>query len=228
VRGSRALVEAEVLPMSRIAREDRSMGKRTLVLLRHGRSRADDEGVHEGRYNSPLTEVGRDQARRLARRWEDTDVRFDRVVCSSLVRARETAEIVGTALGVTVEVSDLWMERDNGPLAGLTEDEADARFPPPPFRSRWAPLTTSGGESIEALHRRASEALEALLRGPGERLLIVAHGGVLNAAMRVLLGAGRDSHFHFSDNGLAELVLDEESEVVRLVSLRPSPVDPTG
>jgi 2,3-bisphosphoglycerate-dependent phosphoglycerate mutase len=183
--------------------------------------------VHEGRYDSPLTGVGRGQATRLAQHWRETGVRFDRVVCSSLVRARETAEIVATASGVDVEVSDLWMERDNGPLAGLTDDEAAARFPSPRFRSRWAPLTTSGGESTEALHRRASEALEELLNGDGERLLVVAHGGILNATMRVLLGAARESHFVFGDNGVAEFAVDEESDNVRLVSLRPSPVDPT-
>ncbi len=33
-----------------------------LTLIRHGRSRADDEGVHEGRYDSPLTDTGRAQA----------------------------------------------------------------------------------------------------------------------------------------------------------------------
>ena len=76
------------------------MQQRALVLLRHGRSRADDERVHEGRYDSPLTDVGRDQARRLAQHWRETGAQFDRVVCSSLVRARETAEIVATAIGV--------------------------------------------------------------------------------------------------------------------------------
>lgn len=201
------------------------MQQRTLVLLRHGRSRADDERVHEGRYDSPLTDVGREQAERLAQYWREGGTQFDRVVCSSLVRARETAEIVGTAIGVDVEVSDLWMEHDNGPLAGLTNEEAMARFPPPPFRSRWALLTSAGGESIEGIHRRASEAVEVLLAGGGERLLVVAHGGVLNAAMRVLLGAGRHSHFVFSDNGVAELVIDRDSDNVRLVRLGRSPVD---
>ena len=201
------------------------MKQRALVLLRHGRSRADDERVHEGRYDSPLTDVGRDQATRLAQHWRETGVQFDRVVSSSLVRARDTAEIVAAAIGVDVEVSDLWMEHDNGPLAGLTEEEARERFPPPRFRSRWAPLTSSGGESSEGVHRRAGEALEALLRGPGERLLVVAHGGVLNAAMRVLLGASRLSHFAFTDNGLAELVIETDSDDVRLVSLGRSPVD---
>ena len=201
------------------------MQHRALVLLRHGRSRADDERVHEGRYDSPLTDVGRDQATRLARHWRQTGVRFDRVVCSTLVRARETAEIVATALSVDVEASDLWMEHDNGPLAGLTEEEARERYPLPSFRSRWAPLTSSGGESIEGIHRRASEAVETLLHGSGDRLLVVAHGGVLNAAMRVLLGAGRHSHFTFSDNGMAELAVDRDSDDVRLVSFGRSPVD---
>ena len=40
-----------------------------LTLLRHGRSRADDENVHEGRYDSPLTAVGRAQAVALAEYW---------------------------------------------------------------------------------------------------------------------------------------------------------------
>ena len=106
-----SLPSAAELPNGSELCEHRRM--RVLVLLRHGRSRADDEGVHEGRYDSPLTDVGRDQATRLAQHWRETGVRFDRVVCSSLVRARETAEIVATALGVDVEVSDLWMERDN-------------------------------------------------------------------------------------------------------------------
>ena len=204
------------------------MQPRTLVLLRHGRSRADDERVHEGRYDSPLTDVGRDQANRLARHWRETDTRFDRVVCSSLMRARETAEIVAAAIGVDVEVSDLWMEHDNGPLAGLTAEEANERFPPPAFRSRWAPLTSSGGESVEGIHRRASEAIEVLLQGAGERLLVVAHGGVLNAALRVLLGASLRSHYVFTDNGIAELVVDRDADDVRLVRLGPSPVDTQG
>ncbi len=78
------------------------------------------------------------------------------------------------------------------------------------------------------VHRRASEAVEALLNGDGDRLLVVAHGGILSAAMRVLLGAARQSHFMFSDNGMAELAIDRDSDEVRLVSLRRSPVDVEG
>ncbi|HSO12621.1 MAG TPA: phosphoglycerate mutase family protein [Anaerolineales bacterium] len=45
--------------------------------MRHGRSRADDEGVHEGRYDSPLTEIGRSQVERLGILWKDQGIRFD-------------------------------------------------------------------------------------------------------------------------------------------------------
>jgi 2,3-bisphosphoglycerate-dependent phosphoglycerate mutase len=201
------------------------MDRRSLVLLRHGRSRADDEQVHEGRYDSPLTDVGRNQARRLGDHWARTGMTFDRIVCSSLVRARETAEIVARALAMDsqVEVSDLWMEHDNGPLAGLSAEEADVKFPPPAFRSRWAPLTPAGGESTHALHRRAAEALEWVLNGDVERTLVVAHGGILNAALRVLLGASFDTHFAFGDNGCAELAVSATSHDVALLSFGPSP-----
>lgn len=197
------------------------MDTRVLVLLRHGRSRADDEQVHEGRYDSPLTEVGRDQARTTAGHWSEVGRRFDRIVSSTLVRARETAEIIGAALGIQVDVDPLWMEHDNGPLAGLSKAESERRFPAPAFRSRWAPLTAEGGESTEGLHRRASEALESLHRRPDQRVLVVAHGGILNAALRVLLGASRETHFAFGDNGYAEVLLPTDSDKVRLVSFNP-------
>ncbi len=43
--------------------------KLEITLLRHGRSRADDENLIERRYNSPLTEIGRNQAREEMKTW---------------------------------------------------------------------------------------------------------------------------------------------------------------
>lgn|GEM_PF-5453738 len=57
-----------------------------LTLLRHGRSRADDENVHEGRYDSPLTDTGVRQAEALAAYWRAHPPGFDRVYCSPLAR----------------------------------------------------------------------------------------------------------------------------------------------
>jgi 2,3-bisphosphoglycerate-dependent phosphoglycerate mutase len=59
-----------------------------ITFMRHARSRADDEGVHEGRYDSPLTDVGRAQIQARADGWRAAGVTFDRIVASTLLRAR--------------------------------------------------------------------------------------------------------------------------------------------
>ena len=116
-----------------------------LTLLRHGRSRADDEAVHEGHYDSPLTAVGVAQAEKLAAYWWGHPPEFERVVCSGLVRARRTAEIIGEVLGLEVTTVNAWREFDNGPVAGLPYAEAEKRYPEPAFRGRFERFTADGG-----------------------------------------------------------------------------------
>lgn len=102
-----------------------------ITLMRHGRSCADDEMVHESRYDSPLTDVGRSQVKATAVGWRCSAVTFDLIISSNLVRASESARIVSEALSVPIEYDPDWMERDNGPLAGLAFDMARERYPRP-------------------------------------------------------------------------------------------------
>jgi len=179
-----------------------------ITFMRHGRSRADDENVIEGRYDSPLTEIGREQAKARAEELKAKGMAFDVIIASSLVRAAETAEIIGGILGVEVEIDADWMEIDNGPLAGLSHEEARAKYPWPDFQNPFDPLVVSAnaGESMWALHCRAASALEKVIRrGPG-RYLVVSHGGILNAALRCVVGAqppvnGQGVRFALGDTG---------------------------
>lgn len=123
-----------------------------LTLLRHGRSRADDEGVHEGRYDSPLTDVGRAQARSLAAYWAAHPPGFDRAYTSTLRRATETAAIVTAPLGLTPMPTDLLREFDNSPLAGLPFAEAEARY-----RFQRSGTTSRPSPRAAASRRRPSE-----------------------------------------------------------------------
>lgn len=134
-----------------------------LTLLRHGRSRADDEQVHEGRYDSPLTELGWEQAERLAAWWLAHPPGFERLVSSPLLRARQTSEIIAAALGLDTELSEDWLEFDNGPLAGLPFAEAEQLYPEPVLRGRFEPLTAAGGESRARFERRARQGLEEVM-----------------------------------------------------------------
>ena len=130
-----------------------------VTFLRHGRSLADDENVHEGRYDSPLTAVGQAQAAALAAHWQAQGETFDAAACSTLLRAYETAQIVTGVLGVPLTPNPLLMEWDNGPLAGLSVEEALRRYPIPAFRHELDAFTPGGGESQAAIRARALTAL---------------------------------------------------------------------
>lgn len=192
------------------------------TFLRHGRSLADDQGVHEGRYDSPLTDVGQAQAQQLARYWQAHPPGFDRLACSPLVRAYETARIIGAALNLTPHADPDWMEFDNGPLAGLPRDEALARYPMPEARGRFEPLTADGGESEAAFHRRAGAALELLITGPGDHVLVVAHGGILNAALHELIRSDRVV-FAFGDTGFTTVRVDRSRDRVQVLGVNQQP-----
>ena len=161
-----------------------------VTLMRHGRSRADDEMVHEGRYDSPLTDVGQAQVEATTERWKCSPVTFDLIISSTLVRASESARIVSEALGVPVEYDADWMERDNGPLAGLPFEVARAKYPRPDFAGPFEPYIPSErqGESGWDLHTRAARALQRVVRRGRGSYLVVAHGGIINAAIFCILG----------------------------------------
>lgn len=194
------------------------MSEIRITFMRHGRSRADDEEVYEGRYDSPLTEVGREQIARRAAAWREAGVSFDRIVASTLTRAAESARIVGEALGVGVDDDPDWMERDNGPLAGVPFTESRARFPEIDFGGPFAGRVAVDGdaESEWDLQGRAARALQSVLRrGPGS-YLVVAHGGILNSAMRCIVGPppparGSGIHFGFGDGGYVATMHDPDA-----------------
>lgn len=193
-----------------------------LTLLRHGRSRADDENVHEGRYDSPLSDEGRAQADALAAYWTAHPPGFDRAYCSTLLRAHETAQIVTGALGVPLTASNLFREWDNGPLAGLGREEALAKYPIPTFRHDLDPFTAEGGESQAAIRARALTALETVWNGGGERVLVVTHGGFGSSLLRELLGTER-GWFAFGDTAYTTVRLSRESHTAVITGVNLAP-----
>jgi 2,3-bisphosphoglycerate-dependent phosphoglycerate mutase len=184
----------------------------TITFLRHGRSRADDEEVHEGRYDSPLTDIGRAQAHARAQVFLTRNIGFDQIISSPLQRAFETASMIGHMLNTPVETDPGWMEMDNGPLAGLSMAVAAERYPPPAFRNPYEPFCTTG-ESDWELYRRAAGAVERVIRRGAGQYLVVAHGGILNAALRSIAGIPPSANhqglvFGFGDTGYARFVYE--------------------
>ena len=156
------------------------------VFLRHGESIGNAQSRWQGQSDYPLTEKGRAQAQALAERWKSEGARFDLIIASPLGRAKETAEIIASTVGVRVEYDPILLERHIGEMEGLTADEVRKR-PQPPYVT---PYDSIGGEGEGdwALFLRAGQALHSLLRRPAGSYLIVSHGGLLNQLMNAIIG----------------------------------------
>ncbi|HYM82696.1 MAG TPA: histidine phosphatase family protein [Candidatus Dormibacteraeota bacterium] len=159
----------------------------TLVLTRHGLTARSDPEQHLGQHiDIGLSEEGREQAMALAGRIADE--RFDRIVCSPLRRARETAEAV--AAGRPIELDARLLEMDYGRWEGLTYEGIEAVDAA--YRAEWeadpARLPCPGGESADDVAARARSFVEDLLRwadgDPGDRVVLAVAHSSLN---RILL-----------------------------------------
>ena len=110
------------------------------VFLRHGESTGNAEKLHQGQADFPLTELGVKQVQQLAAYWGKKEIQFDQVISSPLSRAKQSAEIINQALQSDLELDPIWMERDNGELAGLSHEEARQILPPPDFIPLYQPI----------------------------------------------------------------------------------------
>lgn len=189
-----------------------------IIFIRHGRSKADDERKHEGRYDSPLTNVGREQVNKRAESIKNKDIKINKIITSPLKRAKETAEIIAKSLKCEIEVDNDWIEFDNGLLAELTYKEADKKYPKPKFRNPYQRIAKGSGESSWHLHSRSIKALEKIIQKPENNYLVVAHGGILNATIRMIVGAQppiNDSglFFQFGDTGYLHIEYNSKKHI---------------
>ncbi len=166
-----------------------------ITLLRHGESQGNFEGLHQGQADFPLTNRGREQVRALLERWTNESKEFDLVTSSPLARARETAEILAQGLDISMEFDPVWMERDNGLMAGLSPEEVRQTLPQPAFIHPYQPVGQTG-ESQWQLYLRAGAALQSLFSRPPGKYLVVSHGGLLNMFFYALLGITPQPNFH--------------------------------
>lgn len=181
----------------------------TVVLLRHAESAGNAGQIYQGQANYDLTERGELQVRKLIHRWRLDGTRFDHIIASPLKRATDTAEKISKAFHLPMTLDEVWQERDNGNLTGLTRMEANKGGASPAFYNPYQKIGDTG-ESDWDLFLRAGRAINQLLaRAPG-RYLIVSHGGLLNQALHVIFGIppqanGQGIHFRFVNTAFATL-----------------------
>ena len=178
-----------------------------ITFVRHGESVSNQAQRWQGQGDSPLSALGRRQAEALGKRLAGRH--FDRVIASDLSRASDTAR----AVGLPFEQDRTFREFDVGCWEGLTKEEVEERYPEEIERLKAGEdLPLGGGESFAAFSTRVDEALSRVRASvaPGEHVLIVCHGGVIGAALSVLLGLRGGRRFplaRVSNTSISEVLL---------------------
>lgn len=166
-----------------------------LVLVRHGRTTWNAQGLFQGHADIPLDVVGQQQAAELVPALAPLAPTL--IATSDLTRARQTGAPLAAAVGLTPVVDARLREVDVGRWEGLTRDQAAAAYPEE-FR-RWVDgedVARGGGETRrEAAARAVDGILDHLMAaGPGALVVVVSHGMVLTATVEALAELGVISH----------------------------------
>ena len=153
----------------------------TLYVIRHAQSEANALNVLAGQKDYPLTAQGHDDARHIAERFCER-YQPDRIICSPLLRTRQTAQPFADLLHQQVEFDPRIMEQNMGRFSSMSYAEAEADPSYHADRSaRWNWIPAGGGESYEMVATRIRAFLTDLLQVQGE-ILVVTH----SVAMRLL------------------------------------------
>jgi probable phosphoglycerate mutase len=161
-----------------------------IIAVRHGETAWNVAARIQGQMDVGLNDTGRWQAKRVGEALASEQI--SAVYSSDLGRAQQTAQSIADVTGVPVVPDEGLRERGFGMFEGKTITEIHENWPDQAqnWRKRipeWAP--PEGGESLLQLRERVTRTLHALAsRHPGEQIVVVAHGGVLDALYRVATG----------------------------------------
>ncbi len=161
-----------------------------IFLIRHGESIGNAKGIHQGQKNDfPLSELGKEQANSLKKRFENLDV--NAIYSSDLIRAKETAEIISESKDITPILDKRLRERDFG-VIGEEEDIIKGwnlflKQQVEKGINSWEAIPI-GGESDKNHFERINSFFEDIKKNHHEKdtILIVAHGGTNKVVFGVI------------------------------------------
>lgn len=154
----------------------------TIGFVRHGITDWNTQGIAQGSADVPLNETGRKQAALLAERLVSEEG-WDIIISSDLVRAKETAEIIGKKLGLPVSYFDTRLrERSGGKIEGTTEEERLEKW-----GADWRNLDLAMENLEDAAERGLACVQDILENFSDQRVLLVSHGALIGLTLQKLL-----------------------------------------
>lgn len=186
--------------------------KTTVLLIRHGKTEWNESGRIQGCEDIDLTEEGLLQAEALKERLQNS---FDNIYSSPLIRAHRTAKILAEYNKKELFLVEGLKEVHYGNWQGLTHKEIKNNYPE--LYHKWhnglEECPISGGElSIgNAVLRAKKSILEIVSQNKGSTIAIVAHGGIIKAALIGIFSFNFNMYHRIAmDNtSITKLVFDE-------------------
>lgn len=169
-----------------------------LFLARHAETGEQLRNRYVGAMDVPISAAGVLQVSQLADRL--SAFAFGELVCSPLMRCRQTADILSRRIGCQLHVVDGLAEVNFGRWEGLSFDEICGRDPD--LVEQWGEnglnFTFPGGENVRHFHQRVQGQIDSFLDSDAEQLLVVSHGGVIRSMICALLGLDLEHYLLFN------------------------------
>jgi broad specificity phosphatase PhoE len=161
-----------------------------IYLIRHGQTTGDIEDRFGGDYDDHLTELGKEQAKKLAEKL--TKLNIEKIFYSPRIRARETADIIIEKTKVPSEVDGNLRERNSyGILTGMVKKIAKEKSPNLVEKLKDPKATIEGAEDYEMFKKRVVNFYDQIVKAPFNTIGTITHGGVISCFLREIIGQER-------------------------------------
>ena len=188
-----------------------------LILVRHGRTQKNFESRIGAREDSPLDDLGLEQARRVADRMIEFPV--SHIFSSPIKRTRQTAEAIAEKLSLDIEFSQDLIEYNFGVISGLTMNEIQQAYPSiytdiqnfifqSPQENMDRPVIPEA-ESFNQLEKRVSHFTEVIMDNYlGQTIVAVTHLAIIKTFMATLFGLSVHKPMNFIGFNTSITVID--------------------
>ncbi|MGL4801049.1 MAG: histidine phosphatase family protein [Cetobacterium sp.] len=166
-----------------------------IYFVRHGETVWNTLKIFQGRSNSPLTELGVEQAKKLSQHLKDID--FKKVYSSPQDRALQTTKLLLGDKNMEITTTDEFQEINMGKVEGIPREEFEKNYPIE-YHNFWNNAmdynpSAYNGESYEEILHRVKLGLEKLIKENNDgNILVISHGVTLKAIFNIINEKGID------------------------------------
>ncbi len=174
-----------------------------LILLRHGESEGNTRGTYQGWADTELNELGIKQAKQVKQKLRNEKI--GTIFCSTLLRAKKTAEIINENFDLPIKYSDNLKERNYGIWENMSHKDIAWNYPKEydMWLKDWVNYTINEGESALQANNRIVKFIDSTIKNNiNGNILIVTHLGCIRSIVAHLLNMSIGDSWRFKvDNG---------------------------